>query len=225
MWGDSYTTPDYYVKPEESFWGLVARHLGVETIVNYSWTGCSFSSICHMLVSQPHDWENDYLLIGIPPLERLTVFDDFKDTKYNAHSIDVETWTKTTEEISCHNGLQNIPTWKAQKLVVYSDRSWTETQTLTQLFLLTKWLDSMKANYLITNLSKPFDENNAWGPSETVLPWALNHDRMILFKDTYFSVNENINEPMDFKTYGWHGHQGLVGNRHFFETSVKDKLC
>lgn len=225
VWGDSYTTPDYCVTPEESFWGLAAKHLGVGTIVNYSWLGCSFSSICHMLVSQAHDWHSDFLLIGIPPLERLTVFDNFKDTAYNSHSIDTQSWTKTQEKISCHHGLENIPGWQAEKMVVYTDRSWTETQFLSQLFLLTKWLDSMNANYLVVNLSKPLDSNNVWGPSETVLPWALDHNRMILFKDTYYSVNENVHKPADFDKHSWWGHHGPAGNKHFFEKSVKEKLC
>jgi len=225
VWGDSYTTPDYCVAPSESFWGLAAKELNVDSITNYSWVGCSFSSICHMLISQQHDWENDFLIIGIPPLERLTVFDNFKDTRYYAHNIDPLTWTKTQQQINCHTGLQNIPGWEDEKIVVYSDRSWTETQVLSQLFLLTNWLDSAKANYLVVNLSKPLDENNMWGPSETVLPWAINHSRMILFKDTYYSANENIHKPVDFAKYSWWGHHGPAGNAHFFETSIKNKLC
>lgn len=225
VWGDSYTTPDYCVAPSESFWGLAAKELNVDSIINYSWVGCSFSSIQHMLISQPHDWENDFLIIGIPPLERLTVFDNFKDTRYYAHSIDPATWNKSQEPINCHTGLQNIPGWEAEKMVVYSDRSWTETQVLSQLFLLTSWLESVNANYLIVNLSKPLDENNMWGPSEVVLPWAIKHPRMILFKDTYYSVNENIHKPVDFAKHGWWGHHGPAGNAHFFETSIKNKLC
>ena len=225
VWGDSYTTPDYCVQSADSFWGLSAQYLGVDEIINCSWLGNSFSSICHMLVSQPHDWENDYLLIGIPPLERLTVFDNFKNLKYNSQCINTTTWTKTQKEINCHNGLQNIHGWEASKMVIYSDRSWAETQVLSQLFLITKWLDSVNAHYLIANLSKPLDSNNVWGPSESVLPWALSHDKMVLFKDTYYSVNENVHKPTDFTKHGWWGHHGPMGNKNFFETSIKDKLC
>ena len=225
VWGDSFATPGYCVSPKESFWGLAAQTLGVDTIINYSWLGCSFDSVCHMIVSQSHDWKNDYLLIGIPPLERLTVFDDFKDTRYNASCIDTTTWNDTTEQVNCHTGLQNIRGDEAQKMVVYADRSWTETQVLTKLFLLTSWLDSVNANYLVLNLAKPMDPNNFWGPSEFVLPWALKHNKMILFKDTYYSVNENIHKPADFDRYKWAGHHGPDGNKHFFETSIKNRLC
>ena len=40
-----------------------------------------------MAISMQHeyDWTNDFLIIGIPPLERLTVFDNYKDTYYNKH--------------------------------------------------------------------------------------------------------------------------------------------
>ncbi len=225
VWGDSYATPDYCVQPAESFWGLSAQFLKVDTIVNYAWPGCSFSSVCHMLISQQPNWKEDYLLIGIPPLERLTVFDDFKDTKYHAHYINTSTWDKTQEQINCHTGLKNIPGWGAEKMVVYSDRSWTEIQVLSQLFLLTNWLDNQNANYLIVNLSKPLDINSAWAPSKFLLPWAVNHSKMILFKDTYYSVNENIHKPIDFTNHGWKGHHGPTGNKHFFESSIKEKLC
>ena len=224
VWGDSYSTPDYCVQPAESFWGLTAQFLKVDTIVNYSWPGCSFSSICHMLISQQHNWEQDYLLIGIPPLERLTVFDDFKDTKYHAHCISLDTWYNTQDQINCHTGLKNIPGWGSEKMVVYSDRAWTETQVLSQLFLLTAWLDSVNASYLIVNLSKPLDANNVWDPSAFVLPWALDHNKMILFDNTYYSVNKHVHKPVDFDKYSWEGHHGSQGNRHFFESSIKKKL-
>ena len=225
--GDSYTTPDFCVSPNESFWGLAAQHLSVDSIVNYSWPGNSFDSILHILASQQNnfDWQQDYFLIGLPPLERLTVFDNFKDTRYSKCIIDNSTWNETKEELSCHTGLTTIAGWKAEQMVIYHDRSWVETQTLTKLFYLVSWLQSNQASYLILNLSKPFDQNNIWGPSEFVLPWAMAHDRMVLFKDTYYSINENIHKPADFAKHGWHGHHGPAGNRHFFEKSIKNKLC
>lgn len=225
--GDSYTTPNAFVTPTNSFWGQSAKHLGVDTISNYSWPSNSFASIIHILISiqSTINWREDYILIGVPPLERLTVFDNFKDTKYNMTQIDTASWSLEKINLPCHTGLQNIHGWEAQTMVVHSDRSWTETQILGQLFLLTTWLDSVNANYLVVNLSKPLDTNNVWGPTEFLLPWAINHPRMILFKDTYYSVNENLHKPADFEQYSWSGHHGPAGNRHFYETSVKNKLC
>ncbi len=227
VFGDSYTTPNVCVAPQESFWGLTATHLNVNEIVNCSWTGNSFTSVCHMLVGMQtaYNFDKDFFVIGIPPLERLTVFDNFKDTIYNATCFKTDTWSKTQQRLDCHTGLQIIKGHEAQQMVVYEDRSWTETQALTTLFLITTWLDSVNANYLVVNLGKPLDANNKWGPSEFVLPFCQNHSRCILFEDTYYSVNVNLNKPADFKQHGWQGHHGPAGNAHFFETSVKGRLC
>lgn len=227
MFGDSYTSPNYCVNSQDSFWGLTASALDVKEIVNCSWLGNGFESIKHMCVGMQlqFDFANDFLIIGIPPLERLTVFDNYKNTRYNSICIDPNTWKEHKQEITCHTGLQVLRGHESQQMVIYEDRAWTETQVLTSLFLLTQWLEFKRANYLVVNLSKPLDENNVWGPSSFVLPWALNHDRMILFKDTYYSVNENIHKPTDFDRHGWMGHHGAAGNRHFFETSVRQKLC
>ena len=90
--------------------------------------------------------------------------------------------------------------------------------------MLTKWLDGVGANYLICNVTKPLLEDNWWGPSEFVLKHAIDHDRCLLFKNTYYSVNYNIHKPADYDTYGWCGHHGAEGNKLYYETSIKDKL-
>ena len=228
VFGDSYTTPDFCVSPQESFWGLTAQHFKIGSIKNCSRQVNSFDSVCHLLISMQDqfDWNTDLFLIGIPPLERITVFDNFKDTAYFGHEIDTTTWTSNRFKISYHHGLIVMQNYGSDKeMIIHSDRSWLETQTLRTIFLLTTWLDSKNANYLIVNLSKPMDKNNLWGPSEFVLPYCQNHNRCILFEDTYYSVNLNLHEPADFKRHGWHGHHGPAGNAHFFETSIKDKLC
>jgi hypothetical protein len=227
VFGDSYTTTNFCVNAQDSFWGLTATHIGVKEIVNCSWPGNSFGSVKHMLVGMQSqfDFLTDFFIIGVPPLERLTMFDNFKDTKYFATCIDANTWKQSTQQVDCHTGLQIIKGADAQHMIVYEDRSWTETQELSAIFLLTTWLDSVGANYLIVNLSKPFDSNNIWGPSEFVLPYCYAHKKCVLFDNTYYSVNLNKNEPADFNQHGWMGHHGPAGNRHFFETSIKDRLC
>jgi hypothetical protein len=228
VFGDSYTTPDVCVTPEDSFWGLTAQHFKIDAIKNCSRSVNSFDSVCHLLISMQDqfDWNIDLFLIGIPPLERITIFDNFKDTAYFGHEIDTTTWTSNRFKIPYHHGLIGMQNYSNDKeLIIHSNRSWLETKTLQTIFLLTTWLDSKNANYLIVNLSKPMDKNNLWGPSEFVLPYCQNHKRCILFDDTYYSVNVNLNEPVDFRQYGWRGHHGPAGNAHFFETSIKDKLC
>ena len=227
VFGDSFTTANYCVDAQDSFWGLTAQHINAKEIINCSWIGNSFDSVKHMLISmQPKfNFSADFFIIGVPPLERLTVFDNFNDTKYSATYIDIGTWEIQPKQIECHTGLQIIHGAAAQRMIVYEDRSWTETQALSSIFLLTTWMDAIGANYLIVNLSKPFDANNIWGPSEFVLPYCQTHNKCILFDNTYYSANLNRHEPADFKQYGWMGHHGPAGNRHFFETSIKDRLC
>lgn len=227
VFGDSYTTPGFCVEPQESFWGLIAKHINAKDIINCSWPGNSFSSVWHMLVGmqKQYDFEKNFFIIGIPPLERLTVFDNFKNTRHNATWFDTNTWDSQQHQIDCHTGLEILRGHEAQHMIVYEDRSWTETQALSMVFLITSWLDSINIGYLIVNLSKPFDPENKWGPSKFVLPYCQTHSQCILFENTYSSVNLNLNKPVDFKEYGWHGHHGPTGNKHFFETSIKDKLC
>jgi len=221
VFGDSYTTPDCCVDKKESFWGIVGDIYSA-SIINCSWPGNSFTSVWHMLIGMQNqfDWKNDLFLIGIPPLERLTIFDNFKDTEYNSTVINTQTWLSEKKKIQCHTGLEQIKGHEAQSMVVYEDRAWTETQALDIIFLLTSWLDSLQANYIIINLSKPFDNCNKWGPSEFILPYAIHHPRCILYNDTYYSINLNINKPADFNKYGWDGHHGPEGNKYFYEKSL-----
>ena len=228
VFGDSYATPRVCVNPQDSFWGLTAQHLKIGSIKNCSKPVNSFDSVCHLLISMQdqYDWDHDLFLIGIPILERITVFDNFKDTAYFGHEIDTNTWRSNRFKIPYHHGLIGMQNYGSDKeLIIHSDRSWVETQALRTIFLLTTWLDSKNANYLIVNLSKPMDKDNLWGPSEFVLPFCQNHSRCILFEDTYYSVNVHKHKPPDFKQYGWGGHHGPAGNAHFFETSIKDKFC
>ena len=228
VFGDSYTTPYVCVDPQDSFWGLAGKHLGVEQIINVSRIGNSFDSICQLLIGMQdqykYNWKEDFFIIGLPPLERITIFDDHKDTEYKS-TIFHQDWNKTDTTIEAHRGLVSKQFYgEDQFLITYADRSWTETQILRELYLLTKWLDGVGANYLICNLSKPLLEDNWWGPSEFVLRHNIDHDRCLLFDNTYYSVNYNIHKPADYDLYGWTGHHGAEGNKLYYETSIKDKL-
>jgi hypothetical protein len=227
VFGDSYTTPNFNVTTDKSFWGLVASHCKIDEIINCSRPGNSFDTICHLLIgsSKEVNWEQDLLLVGIPPLERITVFDNFKNTAYQGSKINTSTWDIDRFDIPCHRGLECLLNFgKDKQLIIHSDRSWLETQNLRHIFLLTQWLDKMSAQYLLVNLAKEFDKNNVWGPSEGLLEYCIMHKRFILFDKTYYSVNIGINQPVDYDTYGWHGHHGVTGNKHFFEESVLPKL-
>jgi len=233
VFGDSYTTPEISVKPADSFWGLTASHCNIPTISNCSRPVNSFDSVCQLLIGEQnnYNWNEDLFLIGIPPLERITVFDDYKDTSYHGHNIDTTTWESQEFQIQSHHGLVGLQNYGTDKqLIIHSDRSWLETQTLRTIFLLTTWLDSKNANYMIVNLSKSLDPDNIWGPSNFVLPYVINHTRCILFKATYHGINLDINPPADFDKSGWYGHHGPAGNKYFFEKSLlptmqRNELC
>ena len=225
MFGDSYSTPWVCVEPTESFWGLLSKNLDIPTIINCSRSVNSFDSVCQLVVGLQNqiDWHNDLVLIGIPPLERITVFDNYKDTEYLAHKFETINWQRETFDLSCHRGLICLQNYGNDKqLILHDDRSWLETQTLRTVFFLTTWLDSIKANYLILNLGKDLDKNNQWGPSEFVLQYCMSHPRVILFEGTYHGINIGVNKPADSDTP--EGHHGPAGNKYFFEKSLLPKI-
>ena len=226
VFGDSFTTTNYCVDAKDSFWGLTAAAIGAKSIVNCSWPGNCITSICHMLIGLQHqyDWENDFFIIGIPPLARLTVFDNFKDTRHNATHINTETWQSELVQIDCHTGLVNMPMRNIKELAIYENSSWTEVQVLNTLFLLSTWLESKKANYIVANLSVPFLKDTNWAPYAFVLPDALANPKYILHDNTYYSANLNIHKPADFDPFEWQGHHGSAGNGHYFDVSVLPTL-
>ena len=225
VFGDSYTTPGVCVDPCDSFWGLTASTLGIATVINCSRPVNSFTSVQQLLVGMREniDWQNDLVFVGIPPLERITVFDNHKDTEYLAHKIDLRSWTIEPFDVPCHRGLVSLQNYGTDRqLVLHADRAWLETDILRQVFFLTQWLDRLAANYLILNLSKDLDDNNRWGPSDPVLNYCLIHPRTILFANTYHGINIGVNRPADSDTP--EGHHGPSGNRYFFEKSLLPKL-
>ncbi len=220
-------TPNICVSPPDSFWGLAAKQLSVDFVINCSRPKMSFDSVCQILVGeqQRYDFEKDFFIIGLPPLERITIFDDYKDTPLVSTIFD-QNWKAHKENISSHHGLVNLQYQELDKLsITISDRAWVETQVLRQIFLITQWLDHCSANYLIVNLSKNLDLNNKWGPTNYILDYCINHKNCCLFENSLYNVNLDRNSPADFAQYGWYGHHDSTGNRHFFETTVKNKLC
>jgi len=78
VFGDSYSTPGFCVEPKDSWWGLLSQDLKsrISTVENYSWPGNNIDSIVHVMINLTEKFTPaDYLAIGIPPLQRLTLFD------------------------------------------------------------------------------------------------------------------------------------------------------
>ena len=101
VFGDSYSTPNVCVSPEESFWGLAASMLSVDTVINCSRPKISFDSVCQMLIGeqQRYNFNRDFFIIGLPPLERITVFDNHKDTALTSSIFDTKTWQAETSNV------------------------------------------------------------------------------------------------------------------------------
>jgi hypothetical protein len=209
----------------DSFWFLTATVLNTENVYNYSWPGNSFDSVVHNLISESdqYDWENDFFIVGIPPLSRLTIVSKDSTLSYHRRLFDSTATEIDQQLILCHHGLENRQFIHDPLAVRFENPTWTQTQTLRTVYLLNAWLDSKKANYLIVNLSKDFlTEHSATG--SFLLNACLNHPRNMLRGDTYYNVNLNRNKPADFDQYGWAGHHGPAGNHCFFEQAVMPRL-
>jgi len=76
VFGASNSLTNFCVDAKDSYWGLAAQDLKVNEIINLSKGGVGFDSIAHVLIAQQenYDFKKDVFFIGIPPLERMTVF-------------------------------------------------------------------------------------------------------------------------------------------------------
>jgi hypothetical protein len=120
VFGDSYSTPYVCVDPKESFWGLLASYLSIGTIKNCSRPVNSFDAVCQLVVGLQTEimWNTDLVLIGIPPLERITVFDNYKNTEYLGHTIDTYTWSDEQFDIPAHRGLVSLQNYGTDKELI-----------------------------------------------------------------------------------------------------------
>lgn len=226
VFGDSFTTPGVQVKPDDSFWMLVARFLNADSIYNYSWPRNTLDSVIHLLTSESeqYDWENDFFLIGIPPLVRLTVVSENPNHTFYRRVFDTDAQESRPQQILCHHGLENKSFYDDPIATRFEDPTWTEIQACRNIFLVNSWLDSKNANYLVLNLSKSF-QNDSPATGKFLLDKCFGHPRNILSgQDTYRDVNYGINKPGDYDKFGWDGHHGPTGNKYFFEKSLLPRL-
>lgn len=230
IFGDSYSTPGFCVAPRDSFWGLLARDLGskISSVENCSWPGNNIDSIGHVLVSTIDQFDpTDYLLIGIPPLQRLTMFNGadaplVKKTLYNEDLTEQDTL-----DILCHRGLAQYSVHEMDKqFVMLWNTSWVESQVLRQLLTLDAFLINKikKLNVVYFNLSVPFQPLSQWPTLHSLQQQAVSNTRMVLFDNTYYTVNLNKYKPVDYDKFGPMGHYGADGNKNYYESVVKPKV-
>lgn len=223
IFGGSNSKTNYMVDAKDSYWGLAAKHLKVTHCVNISWGRNSLSSILHLIVNLENEFDipRDFLLIGIPPLERITVFDQFANTKYHAQKVSAQTWSIDKFDLPAHLGLTCMSMADIPGLAAYEDRTWTEIQALRDIFFLTSWLRSLQVKFAVINQSKNFDASVDWPPKKKLTTWALQQPNISLFNNSYVDVNIGVHKPVDYNLYQWHGHHGAEGNHRFFELGVK----
>ena len=230
VFGDSFSTPFYEVDPKDSYWGLLANHADIPNVVNYSFGGNAWEGVMQSLigVSSGIDFQTSLIIVAIPPLERRLRFDNYQNTEHLFYTFN-QNWDSFPVPNEHMRGLEVLSGFRKgsvrDEISLFADRSWLETVLMRELFLVTKWLDSIDANYFIINTNaKDLDKENFWGPSATVLPYMLDHPRM-MFEDTYHSINQEDNiQPADYGDHGWMGHHGPEGNANFFQKSLLPQL-
>jgi hypothetical protein len=224
VYGDSYSTPGFCVEPKDSWWGLMAQDLQVGSIENYSWPGNNVDSISHLIVAGAGFSPEDYVVIGVPPIERFTVFDPDGQAPSN-HRFFGNLEPMDQQVLREHDGLRQVTTHQlGQSYVMAWNRSWQEAQVLKELFLLKQYVQGWTPNVLLVNLAEPFQPRTEWLTLASIQRRFLADPHSILFDSTYYSVNKNINCPVDFDTHGWHGHHGPVGNKHWYETVLYPRI-
>jgi hypothetical protein len=225
IFGDSYSTPGFCVEPKDSWWGLLANKLNIEGVENFSWPGNNIDSIAHIIVANANLFnQDDYIVIGVPPIERLTVFENDATSKLYT-KFDNKLHEVAKPQVPCHGGLKQLTRHQLGRQEIDQwNRSWQEAQILRQLITLIAYLEKITNRILILNLSEPFQPITGWVTLNSVQKQAYSDPRILIDHDTYYSVNYNVNQPADFETHAWFGHQGAAGNHHWFVTSLLPKL-
>ncbi len=228
VFGDSYSTPDFCVDPTESFWGLAAKDLSLTKIVNYSYPGFSLDHNIHILLNENFNFEDDYFLIGIPPLIRYVAYKNNSDSKWTATTFN-------TEFAPVHipvNSLDNTLKFQFEQQFLNNKKEldrfcaeWLDVQSLEKIFLLHQYLTLNKAKFLILNLSVPIVCQDMWPAGKGIMTKVRNLAECVIFDNTYQSVNYNDNiKPADFDQYQWMGHHGALGNLNWYNKIVKNKM-
>lgn len=224
VYGDSYSTPGFCVDVKDSWWGLVASALQVDSVENYSWPGNNVDSISHLIVSSPGFARDDFVIVGVPPIERFTVFDT-NGQEPCCHRFFGNLQEMDQQPITQHSGLRQVTAHQLGKEYVMSwNRSWAEAQVLRELFLLKQYIGGWTQKYLIVNLAEPFQPRTEWPTLACIQHRFLAEPHSILFENTYYSANKDINRPVDFETHGWHGHHDSHGNKHWFKTALEPRI-
>lgn len=229
VFGDSYSTPEFCVAPADSWWGLLAKDLGkkISAVENYSWPGNNIDSIGHVLMTLSGQFnKDDYIAIGIPPLQRLTMFNPAESNMQQSVLYDSTLAEQDRKDVLCHTGLAQYPIHDMdKKFISLWNPSWIEAQTLRHMLTMDSFLKSRVNNVVWLNASVPFQPLTQWPVLETLQQLAQSHDNFLLFDKTYYTVNYERNRPADFDTHGWFGHHSAVGNKAWYTEAVRPLIA
>jgi len=228
VFGDSYSTPDICVRPQDSFWGLAAQSLGIEQIQNYSHPGFSLDHVMHILLNETFDFDSDYFLIGVPPLIRYVSYSDSYRTTWHLREFD-KNFSQSTQTIDCLSNTQRF-NFKEQfghdlEKIDRFNSEWNDVQCLEKIFLLHQFLKGKNAKFIIANLSTPIVYQDFWPAGCKIMIRVKQLTECIVFDDTYYSVNYHDQiKPSDYDQYAWYGHHGPEGNANWFNKVIRPKM-
>jgi hypothetical protein len=226
--GDSFSTPNYCVDPQQSFWGLAAQDLNIKHIVNYSHPKFSLDHVIHILLNENFDFTNDYFLIGIPPLIRYVAYSDHSDNVWHSTHFD-SIFNSNVEEITSLNKTQRYA-FEEQFVndkhgIDRFNAEWNDVQNIEKIFLLAQYLKSLGSKFMVINLARPVVYQDQWHAGKNIMAKTKNLIECIIFENTYYSVNlaDQI-KPVDYDMYGYCGHHGSIGNANWYNKILKPKM-
>jgi len=227
VFGDSYTTPGVCVEPCDSVWGLMSQDLSVDCIENYSHSGFSLDHVVHILLNETFDFEQDFFVVGIPPLIRTMIYDDNCKTTWNYTSFDCDFSTTQHQVESLQNTNRYVLTdqfFDRSKVDRYN-AGWNDVQCLEKIYLLHQYFQSKQAKFVMLNFSNPVDYQDLWPAGKSIMIKTKQLKECILFDNTCQLINQvDQIKPVDFDQYGWQGHHGAEGNRNWYNKIVKPKM-
>lgn len=223
VFGDSYSTPEYCVSVQDSWWGLLSQDLEIDNIINWCWSGNNVDNIVQTLFCyQQEIGKNDFVVIALPPMGRITTYNPdlfnsrpVKPTKrlYNESLDCIDEWS-----VLCQHGMvEQSVHFMSKDFISTWDPGYAEAVALRNIGLL---LGYFECEIMVINASVPFQPITQWSTLRMAQDLVFDNPRVELFK-TYYTVNKDKNRPVDFDEWEWMGHQGAPGNLEFYSQVVK----
>lgn len=235
VYGDSYATPDFCVKPSDSFWGLTAKDLGVTYTHNSALPGTSFDLIEHSIVGDIDNIPKEsLLLIGLPILERFATFRNYVDnvvygpeTTYATGGVvfDSELNILHEKKLGIVEDVISMSYFDhpSKGFILHSHRAWIELSALRTVLMLGNLIKAKGLECIFVNLDMAY-ETNDYNFSKGIINEVKKMPNQIIFDKTLHSINEGVIKPVDYDQYGWQGHHGAEGNKNFYDNSLRPTM-